>query len=94
MTNPDARGGAGAADAGDWGQMTEEQRRQAARQAAERVLNMDPALRLQYLQQHMMTFDTVMAQLPPDQHDALFRSMGAEVIRAPEGTVRLRRPFP
>ena len=75
----------------DWSQMTQEQRRAAARLAAERILNMDPALRSQYLQQHMMTFETVMRQLPPDQHDDLLRSMGAEVIRTPDGNVRVRR---
>ena len=93
VTNPNART-VGETGAAGWGQMTEEQRRQAARQAAERVLNMDPSLRLQYLQQHMMTFDTVMRQLPPDQHDALHRSMGAEVVRTPDGNVRVRRGFP
>jgi hypothetical protein len=80
-----------AGEMGDWSQMTLDQRRAAARQAAERILNMDPALRSQYLQQHMMTFDTIMRQLPPDQHDDLLRSMGAEVIRTPDGNVRVRR---
>ena len=80
-----------AGEMGDWSQMTLDQRRAAARQAAERILNMDPALRSQYLQQHMMTFETIMRQLPPDQHDDLLRSMGAEVIRTPDGNVRVRR---
>ena len=63
----------------DWGGMTLDQRRQAARQMANQVLNMDPALRLQYVQQQTLIAEQVMRQLPPHQHDAVLTGTGAEV---------------
>jgi hypothetical protein len=79
VTNPNARP-VGAIDptsptAQGWTQMTPEQRAQFAQAEAQRLLNMDPAARQQYLQQQNSVMRAFLRALPREQRGEFFRGM-------------------
>ena len=85
VTNPSLRpsGGAGGgtaqaltADAARWAKMTPEQQQAYARQQAQQVLNMDPALRRQVFEQQRSMMRAVIQQMTPEQRQQLFQGTG------------------
>jgi hypothetical protein len=88
VSRPGARGGAvslvpNAANAGQWQNMTPEQRREFATAQAQALGAMDPAARNALLQQHFLVFGSFMRQLSPDDQQSIFQGMmgpGANVV--------------
>jgi hypothetical protein len=101
VTNPNERittaSGNAVNDLARWTQMTPEQQQQYARQQAQQLLNMDPALRQQMFRQqgaqqrmiHGAMFE-LSVNLPPDQRNQLLRDLtndltGAFGVPGPRG---------
>lgn len=60
------------ADVAKWAQMTPEQQQQYARQQAQQLMNMDPALRRQMFEQERALRRAVFEQMTPEQRQQLF----------------------
>ena len=64
------------ADAAKWAKMTPEEQQAYAKQQAQQVLNMDPALRRQVFEQQRSMMQAVIQQMTPEQRQQLFQGFG------------------
>jgi hypothetical protein len=83
VTNPRLRATASQPAAGvadnnlqQWMQMTPEQRQQYAQAQASQLLNMDPTLRQQMMEQQRMIMRQMMRQMTPEQRQQMFQGRG------------------